>query len=259
MAAAEYIAGSEEVFVEKMNKRAEELGMRDTHFVNTNGLPVTDHYTSAYDIALMSRLLLKHKEIQEWFNTWQTTIKVGLPGKEKDFGLTNTNKLIKQYPGANGIKTGFTQEAGYCLSASATKEGTTLIAVVLGAETSTIRFNEVSKLLNYGFANYSSVTLADKGQRMEKVTLDKGEPYMFQALTTEKITAFVKKGEEKQASCKVKIDKNLKLPLKKGDKVGTLTVCIGEEETETYSLVSDRDVKKASFFTYYIRKIKNLF
>lgn len=259
VAAAEYIAGSEEVFVEKMNKRAEELGMRDTHFVNTNGLPVTDHYTSAYDIALMSRLLLKHEETQKWFNTWQTTIKVGLPGKEKEFGLTNTNKLIKQYPGANGIKTGFTQEAGYCLSASATKEGTTLIAVVLGAETSKIRFNEVSKLLNYGFANYSSVTLADKGQRMKKVTLDKGDPYALQALTTEKITAFVKKGEEKQASCKVKIDKNLKLPLKKGDKVGTLTVCIGEEETETYSLVSDRDVKKVSFFTYYIRKIKNLF
>ena len=161
VAVSEYIAGSEEVFVEKMNKRAQELGMRDTHFVNTNGLPVTDHYTSAYDIAVMSRLLLQHEETQKWFTTWQTTIKVGLPGKEKEFGLTNTNKLIKQYPGANGIKTGFTQEAGYCLSASATKENTTLIAVVLGAQTSGIRFSEVSKLLNYGFANYSSVTLAD--------------------------------------------------------------------------------------------------
>lgn len=259
MAIAEYIAGSEEVFVEKMNQRAKELGMRDTHFVNTNGLPVTDHYTSAYDIALMSRLLLAHEETQKWFNTWQTTIKVGLPGKEKDFGLTNTNKLIKQYPGANGIKTGFTQEAGFCLSASATKEDTTLIAVVLGAETSKIRFEEVSKLLNYGFAGYSSVTLADKGQRMKKVLLDKGEPYALQALTTQKITAFVKKGQEKQAACKVKIDDNLKLPLKKGDKVGSVTVYIGKEKAETYDLVSDRDVKKASFFTYYIRKIKNLF
>lgn len=259
VAIAEYIAGSEEVFVEKMNRRAKELGMRDTHFVNTNGLPVTDHYTSAYDIALMSRLLLAHEETQKWFNTWQTTIKVGLPGKEKDFGLTNTNKLIKQYPGANGIKTGFTQEAGFCLSASATKEDTTLIAVVLGAETSKIRFEEVSKLLNYGFAGYSSVNLADKGQRMKKVLLDKGEPYALQALTTQKITAFVKKGQEKQAACRVKIDDNLKLPLKKGDKVGSVTVYIGKEKAETYDLVSDRDVKKASFFTYYIRKIKNLF
>lgn len=259
VATAEYIAGSEEVFVEKMNSRAEELGMRDTHFVNTNGLPVADHYTSAYDIGVMSRLLLQHEETKEWFNTWQTTIKVGLPGKEKEFGLTNTNKLIKQYPGANGIKTGFTQEAGFCLSASATKEDTTLIGVVLGAKTSKIRFEEVTKLLNYGFANYSSVTLADKGQRMKKVTLDKGEPYALQALTTEKITAFVKKGEEKQASCKVKIDKNIRLPLKKGDKVGTLTVYIGEEKAEKYDLVSDRDVKKASFLTYYIRKINGLF
>jgi len=259
VAAAEYIAGSEEVFVEKMNSRAEELGMRDTHFVNTNGLPVAEHYTSAYDIAVMSRLLLSHEETKEWFNTWQTTIKVGLPGKEKEFGLTNTNKLIKQYPGANGIKTGFTQEAGFCLSASATKEDTTLIGVVLGAKTSKIRFEEVTKMLNYGFANYSSVTLADKGQRMKKVILDKGEPRAFQALTTEKITAFVKKGEEKQASCKVKIDENIRLPLKKGDKVGTLTVYIGKEKAEKYDLVSDRDVKKASFLTYYIRKINGLF
>ncbi len=228
VAVSEYIAGSEEVFVEKMNQRAKELGMRDTHFVNTNGLPVAEHYTSAYDIGLMSRLLLKHEHTQKWFNTWQTTIKVGLPGKEKDFGLTNTNKLIKQYPGANGIKTGFTQDAGFCLSASATKEDTTLIAVVLGAQTSKIRFEEVSKLLNYGFANYSSVTLADQGQKIKKVTLDKGEPYTINAVAKEKATAFVKKGEEKKAKFKASIDKNIKLSLKKCVKVGTLNVYCGK-------------------------------
>ena len=259
VAVSEYIAGSEEVFVEKMNQRAQELGMRDTHFVNTNGLPVTDHYTSAYDIAVMSRLLLKHEETRKWFTTWQTTIKVGLPGKEKEFGLTNTNKLIKQYPGANGIKTGFTQEAGYCLSASAEKEGTTLIAVVLGAETSKIRFEEVTKLLNYGFANYASVTLADEGQRMKKVKLEKGDPYTINAVAAEKASALVKKGEEKQATCKVKIDKNIKLPLKKGDKVGVLTVYSGKEKVGSCDLLSDRSVEKVSFITYYIRKIKNLF
>lgn len=259
VATAEYIAGSEEVFVEKMNKRAQELGMRDTHFVNTNGLPVTDHYTSAYDIAVMSRLLLKHKETQKWFNTWQTTIKVGLPGKEKDFGLTNTNKLIKQYPGANGIKTGFTQEAGYCLSASAERDGTTLIAVVLGAKTSTIRNAEVAKLLNYGFANYASVTLAEEGQRVKKITVDKGEPYILHAVTGEKATAFVKKGQEKETSYKANIPKNLKLPLKKGDKIGTLDIYCGDEKLGSCDLVADRNIDKASFFTYYIRKIKNLF
>ncbi len=259
VAVSEYIAGSEEVFVEKMNKRAQELGMRDTHFVNTNGLPVTDHYTSAYDIAVMSRLLLKHEETRKWFTTWQTTIEVGLPGKEKEFGLTNTNKLIKQYPGANGIKTGFTQEAGYCLSASATKEDTTLIAVVLGAETSKIRFEEVSKLLNYGFANFTSVTLADKGQKMKKVKLDKGDPYTVNAVASEKASALVKKGEEKKATCKVKIDKNIRLPLKKGDKIGTLTVYCGGEKAGACDLLTDRAVEKVSFITYYIRKIKNLF
>ena len=207
----------------------------------------------------MSKLLLKHAHTQEWFNTWQTTIKVGLPGKEKEFGLTNTNKLIKQYPGANGIKTGFTQDAGYCLSASATRDDTTLIAVVLGAETSKIRNAEVAKLLNYGFANYTSVTLADKGQRMKKVRLEKGEPYFIYAQTKEKITAFVKKGDEKDASCKVKINKNIRLPIEKGDKIGTLQVYSGKTKTASYDLVADRDAGKASFFTYYIRKIENLF
>ena len=259
VAVSEYIAGSEEVFVEKMNKRAQELGMRDTHFVNTNGLPVTDHYTSAYDIAVMSRLLLQHEETQKWFTTWQTTIKVGLPGKEKEFGLTNTNKLIKQYPGANGIKTGFTQEAGYCLSASATKENTTLIAVVLGAQASGIRFSEVSKLLNYGFANYSSVTLAEKGQKMKKVKLEKGDPYTVNAVAAEKAAVLVNKGEEKQASYKVKIREDIALPLKKGDKIGTLTVYCGKEKQGSCALLADRDVEKVSFITYYIRKIKNLF
>lgn len=259
VAIAEYIAGSEEVFVEKMNNRAKELGLRDTHFVNTNGLPVTNHYTSAYDIGVMSQRLLKFPKTRDWFLTWQKTIKVGLPGKETEFGLTNTNKLIKQYPGANGIKTGFTQEAGFCLSASATKENTTLIAVVLGAQTSKIRFEEISKLLNYGFANYSSVTLADEGQRMKKVKLEKGEPYIIQAVAAEKVTAFVRKGEEKTAELKVKIDEKIRLPLEKGAKIGRLEVYVGKEKVGTCQLISDRSVKRASFVTYYIRKIKNLF
>ena len=259
IAVAEYVAGSEEVFVEKMNQRAEELGMRDTHFVNTNGLPVAEHYTSAYDIALMSKALLQHDTVKPWLSTWQMTIEVGLPGKEKEFGLTNTNKMLKQYSGANGIKTGFTQEAGYCLSASATKENTTLIAVVLGVETSAIRNTEVAKMLNYGFANYASVTLAEKGEKVKKVKVEKGDPYEFYAVTASKATAFVKKGSEKEAKKKVNIDKNLKLPLTKGDKVGVLEVYAGEECLGSCDLVCDRDVKKADFFTYYIRKITNLF
>ncbi|MBR3785429.1 MAG: D-alanyl-D-alanine carboxypeptidase [Firmicutes bacterium] len=259
VAVSEYIAGSEEVFVEKMNQRAEKLGMRDTHFVNTNGLPVADHYTSAYDIALMSKALLQHEETKPWFTTWQATIKVGLPGKEKEFGLTNTNKLLKQFPGACGIKTGFTQEAGYCLSAAAERDGTTLIAVVLGAETSKSRTAEISKLLNYGFASYASVTLAEKGEKIKEVQIDKGDPYRFYAVTAEKATAFVKKGEEKSVKKKIILEKNLKLPLKKGGKVGRMDIYSGKEKIGTCILVSDRAIGKADFFTYYIRKIKNLF
>lgn len=259
VAVSEYIAGSEEVFVEKMNQRAEELGMRDTHFVNTNGLPVAEHYTSAYDIAVMSRELMKHEEAKPWFTTWQDTIKVGLPGKEKEFGLTNTNKLLKQFPGACGIKTGFTQEAGYCLSAAATREDTTLIAVVLGAESSKSRTAEISKLLNYGFASYASVTLAEKGEKVKEIQVEKGEPYQFCAVTAEKATAFVRKGEEKSVKKKVIIEKNIKLPLKKGGKVGRMDIYSGKEKIGTCTLVSDRAIERTGFLTYYIRKMKNLF
>lgn len=258
VAVAEYVAGSEEVFVEKMNKRAKELGMRDTNFVNTNGLPVAEHYTSAYDIALMSQLLLKFEEPKKWFNTWQKTITVGLPGKEKEFGLTNTNKLIRHYEGANGLKTGFTAEAGYCLSASATRDETTLIAVVLGAETSKTRNGEVAKLLNYGFANYKSVPLAEKNQKMKKVRLAKGNPEFVNAITTSRITAFLSKGDAKEAKCKVTVDDSIKLPLSKGTKIGTAAVYVGDEKVSEYDLVSDADAKKASFFTYYGRMIKRL-
>ena len=259
VAVSEYIAGSEEVFVEKMNQRAEALGMRDTHFVNTNGLPVADHYTSAYDIAVMSRELLRHEEVKPWLTTWQAAIKVGLPGKEKEFGLTNTNKLLKSYPGAWGIKTGFTQEAGYCLSAAATKENTTLIAVVLGAETSKSRTAEITKLLNYGFASYATVTLAEKGEKVKEVQIDKGDPYHFYAVTAEKAAAFVKKGGEASVTKKVVLEKNLKLPLKKGGKVGRMDIYSGKDKIGSCTLVSDRAIEKADFFTYYIRKMKNLF
>lgn len=258
VAVAEYLSGSEEIFVESMNKRAEELGMRDTHFVNTNGLPVADHFSSAYDIALMSRLLIQHKETYEWFNTWQTTITVGLPGKEKEFGLTNTNKLIKTYPGANGIKTGFTAEAGYCLSASATKNDTTLIAVALGSETSKIRNAEIAKILNYGFATYQAATVAKKGQIIKKVEILRGEPFEINAVTCDKITALVKKGEEDTVTSKAKIDSEIKVPFEKGHKIGILEVFVGKEKVVEYPLVADIKVEKTSFVKYYIRKIKKL-
>ncbi|MEG1315367.1 MAG: D-alanyl-D-alanine carboxypeptidase family protein [Anaerovoracaceae bacterium] len=258
VAAAEYVSGNEEIFVEQMNKRAKELGMRDTNFVNTNGLPVAEHYTSAYDIALMSRLLIEHKETSKWFNTWQTTIKVGLPGKEKEFGLTNTNKLIKFYPGANGIKTGFTAEAGYCLSGSATKNDTTLIAVVLGAESAKIRNGEIAELFNYGFASYQSVEVAKQNQPMKKVEILSGEPFIVNAVSKDRVTALVKKGEEETIKTKIEINKKIKVPMKAGTEIGKLMVYVQKEKVGEYPLVVEKKVDKTSFVKYYIRKIKEL-
>ena len=259
VALAEYIAGSTDIFVEKMNKKAQELGMKNTNFVNTNGLPVKEHYTSAYDIALMSKELIKHKEIRKWCTKWQDTIKVGLPGKETEFGLTNTNKMIKTYNGANGIKTGFTQEAGYCLSASATRGNTTLIAVVLGAKTSKERNAQVAKLLDYGFSAYETAQIFPEGEAVKKVSVERGEPEQLKAVTGEAAAAFIKKGDKEKVTHKIVIDKDISLPLKKGDAVGRVDIYYDGQKTGSVSLVSDRDVDKAGFITYYLRSIRSLF
>lgn len=247
VALSEYVAGSEEIFVERMNQRAKELGMGNTHFVNTNGLPVADHYSSAYDIAVMSRELYRHEETHTWFTTWQSTITVGLPGKEKEFGLTNTNKLVKHYEGCNGIKTGFTSEAGFCLSASATRGETHLIAVALGSTTSKIRNAEVAKLLDYGFANFETVVLAEEGQVMETVLVEKGTPTSVNAVTLQKITALTPKGEADTIRSQVTIAETVPLPLKKGQEIGILTIYEGEKSIAEYPLVAEGMVEKASF------------
>ena len=247
VALAEFVAGSEEIFVEKMNQRAAELGMRDTHFVNTNGLPVADHYSSAYDIALMSQKLYEFEETHQWFTTWQSTITVGLPGKEKEFGLTNTNKLIKAYEGCNGIKTGFTSEAGYCLSASATRGDTHLIAVALGSETSKIRNAEIAKLLDYGFANYETAVIAEEGQIMGTVLIEKGTLTSVSAVTTEKITVLTGKGQKDKLKTEVTISETVPLPLDKGQEIGKITLYDEEEKLAEYPLVAAAPVEKASF------------
>lgn len=259
VAAAEFHSGSVEMFVENMNKRASELSMKDTNFVNTNGLPVANHYTSAYDIALMSKELLKHKKTQDWFNVWQTNITVGLPGKKQtELELTNTNRLIKIYPGANGIKTGFTQEAMYCLSGSATKGDLTLIAVIMGSPTSKIRFAEASKLLDYGFANYDTVKLAEKGEPMGTVIVEKGSPNMVNAVAPENITVLVKKGDKEGIKGEINFEKAIYAPIIMGDNIGELIVYKDDNEIGRYPLVAEENVKQASLLQIYIRMLKSL-
>lgn len=259
VAVAEHHSGSADIFVEKMNKRAAELGMKNTNFVNTNGLPVANHYSSAYDIALMSKELMKHKKIQDWFTVWMTNVTVGLPGKKQtELGLTNTNRLIKIYPGANGIKTGFTQEAGYCLSASAERGDLALIAVIMGSPTSKIRFAEASKLLDYGFANYDSVKLAEKGETMGMIVIEKGSPNMIEAVAPENINVLVKKGERDNIRSELSFGDKISAPIAKGDKIGELIIFEKDKEIERCPLVAAEDVDKASLMQLYIRLIKTL-
>jgi D-alanyl-D-alanine carboxypeptidase (penicillin-binding protein 5/6) len=259
VACSEYVGGTEQIFVEMMNKRAKELGMKDTHFVNTNGLPVEDHYTSAYDIAIMSKELLKHKVASEWFRTWQTTVTVGLKGKKQtEFGLTNTNRLIKLYPGANGIKTGFTQEAGYCLSGSATKEGLTLIAVVLGCETTQLRWGETIRLLDYGFATYESVKIAKKEESLGTINIEKGSPASINAIPGEEISILVKKGEASKISKEAILFEKIKAPLNAGDQIGELVVFKSKKEIGRYPLIAQSKVNRVGLPEIYLRMLKTL-
>ena len=252
---AEAVAGSEDAFVERMNARAKELGMVDTHFVNTNGLPVADHYSSAYDIAVMSKKLYAFEETHKWFTTWQSTITVGLPGKEKEFRLTNTNKLIKAYPGCNGIKTGFTNDAGFCLSASATRDDTHLIAVALGCQTSKIRNAQVAKLFDYGFANYEAAVVAEKGDIVGEMRIAHGTPETVHLVAGEKMTALTAKGEKDAVTSEISLNENIPLPLKAGEKVGEMVVYKSGTEVGRYPVLAEKSIEKASFKDLAIRKI----
>ena len=204
VAMAEHLAGSVEEFVVQMNAKAKQLGMKDTNFVNTNGLPVDNHYTTAYDIALMSRELLKHETISKYLTTWMDSVVVGK--KQATIGIANTNKMVKHYQGTTGVKTGFTQQAKYCLSASAKRGDTHLVAVTLGAETSPERFKDSSALLNFGFANYESVKLCSKNDNISALTLDKAEDNKINLVAKDDLSVLIKKGGAKDFNRKVKLN-----------------------------------------------------
>lgn len=258
VALAEHLSGSVESFVDSMNNRAKELGLKNSHFVNTNGLPVANHYSCAYDIGMISKELMKQEVAHPWFTAWQEDIQVGLPGKKSKFTLTNTNKLIRSYNGAIGTKTGYTENAGYCLSGAAQRESTRLIGVVLGCKTSDIRFAEMGRLLDYGFANYETVQVAKAGSKIKQVRIEKGDNTKLFAVAEESIGLTVQKGNKNKVKKKIEIDKNIKLPIKKGDRIGMIAVYEGNEKSAEYALVSDRDVARAGFVTTYIRMIKKL-
>ncbi|MGL5347486.1 MAG: D-alanyl-D-alanine carboxypeptidase family protein [Peptostreptococcaceae bacterium] len=256
VAMAEYVAGSVEDFVGMMNDKAKVLGMKDTNFVNTNGLPVDNHYTTAYDIALMSKELLKHDMISKYLTTWMDKVVVGK--KQVAVGLANTNKMIKHYQGATGVKTGFTQQAKYCLSASAKRGDTHLIAVTLGAETSPERFKDASSLLNFGFANYESVKLCSKNDNIATLTIDKADENKICLVAKEDLTVLIKKGSSKDFTKKIKVNENPTMPIKKGTVLGQVEVYKDKQLVGKVDLVNTKDINKASYLQMLQRVIDKM-
>ena len=254
-AMAEHLAGSEAAFVEMMNTRAKELGMEDTHFVNCTGLDdgpeAAQHRTSAYDIALMSRELLKnHPDIKKFTTIWMDTVRNGA------FGLSNTNKMVRFYSGATGLKTGFTSGAGYCLSASAQREGMELIAVVMGCETSAERFNACKAMLDYGFANFALVT-ADTEQKMEvPVKLGKEDSVLLEPGAEPKM--LIDKAQKSTVTTQVTLEESVTAPVSRGQRLGTLTVKAGDQILAQVPLVAKTGVERLSFGDLFVKIFKKV-
>ena len=238
VAMAEHLAGSESAFVDMMNEKAKELGMENTHFMNTNGLDEDDHYSSARDVAIMSRELMKHETIFNYTSIWMDTLRGG------KFQLANTNKLIRFYDGANGLKTGSTSKALCCLSAAAKRNDMQLIAVVLGAPTSAERFASAKSLLDYGFANYAVNTQITAGDEVQKIAVEKGVDKEVGVIAGDSCSTLVKKGQEDNITKEIKIDETITAPIEAGQKIGTMTISRDGEVIADIDLNASSAVEK---------------
>jgi len=252
-AMAEHIAGSEQAFVAMMNQRAQELGMKDTLFVNCTGLDdgadAQNHKTSAYDIALMSRELLKnHPDITKFTTIWMDTVRNGT------FGLSNTNKLVRFYSGATGLKTGFTTGAGYCLSASAQREGMGLVAVVMGAETSQKRNAACKSLLDYGFANFA--VIKPELSEPEPVGVRLGKVDTVETELGEEAALLVDKGQKSGITMDLTVTDSVTAPVVRGQRLGTLTVKAGEQLLSEIPLVAAENVDRLSWGDLFLTVLK---
>ena len=238
VAMAEYLEGSQEAFVQKMNEKAKELGMNDTCFKNCHGIDEDGHITSAYDIALMSReLLSKHPDITKYTTIYMDSLR---DGKSE---LVNTNKLIRTYNGITGLKTGSTSLALYNLSASATRDDLSLIAVIMKAPTTKLRFAEAQKLLDYGFSNYSYIKLGDNGDTVKSVPISKGIETNINATVENTSGVLIPKGKEKQIEQNIFVQDNLSAPVYQGQKVGEITYTLNGETLDIIDLVASSDVE----------------
>lgn len=252
VAVAEHIAGSEATFVAMMNDRAAALGMQDTHFVNCCGLDSEEHYTTAYDISLMSRELLKHKMIRAYTTIWMDTVRGG------EFGLSNTNKLVRFYDGTTGVKTGYTSKAGYCVSASAEREGMELIAVIMKSDTSPHRNADASGLLNFGFANYAVVGLGEGENGAEEIPVILGRQDCVKVELAENAQVLIEKAQAPKVEKQLVLAESLEAPVEKGQKVGTLVFSLDGEQLAEVPVVAADAVERLGTMDIYGDILKSL-
>lgn len=247
VAVAEYISGSEGAFVDLMNRRAYDLGMTGSNFTNPTGLHNPQHYSTAYDIALMSMELLKHPLFFRWSTIWMDENFLEGQIRSGKVYLSNTNRMVRFYSGCDGVKTGFTREAEHCISATAKRNDTRFIAVVLGAPDSDTRYGEASTLLDYGFANFSSVFLKDEREIISRLPVVKGNVEAVNIVTAERISFLLQKGEAESYHTEIVLPRTLQPPLKAGEKAGEFIVYQGDEILKTFELQVARNVDKATF------------
>lgn len=253
VAMAEYIAGSADRFVEMMNEKARELNLSNTSFKNSTGLPADDHYSTAYDMAIIAKELLKYDDITKYTGQYEDYLR---ENTDKKFWLVNTNRLVKFYPGVDGVKTGYTSEAKYCLTATAKKDGMRVIAVVMGAPTPKERNRQITKMLDYAFSQYRTHPMYERNQALTKVKISKGNKATIDAVTSEHISLLTKKGETvDDVDQEIVLNNNIKAPINKGDEVGRLLLKKGNNVLVDSPLVAAEEVKAASWWQLFKRTV----
>lgn len=255
VAMAERIAGSEESFVKKMNQKVKELGLKNTNFVNATGLTADNHYSSAHDMSILARELIKHEKILEFTSTYEDYLR---KDTSKPFWLVNTNRLVRFYQGVDGLKTGFTNEAGYCLTSTAKKDNMRLITVVMNEPDSGKRSADTTKMLDYGFNAYMVKNIIDDSTVIAKKEVELGKELAAEIIANDKITVLSKKSEEnRNVTYEANIDK-IVAPVKKGDKVGTINIIENGKVISTVDATVKEDIVKANILTIFYRNLKNV-
>lgn len=257
VAMAEHLAGTEESFVMRMNERAQQLGMKNTHFVNSNGLPAPNHYSSAADIATMSRELLKHEGITKFTGTYQDYLR---KDTASPFWLVNTNKLVRFYEGVDGLKTGYTGEAKYCLTATAKRNNMRVIAVVMGEPDVKTRNNEVSTMFNYAFTHFQVLPMYKKGETVQSLTVDKGKQPQINAVTPHAVSLLMKRGEAADSFQKeVVLNQAINAPVAKDQVIGHIFIRAKDgREVNRIDLYPENQVERANMWEILKRTTKNV-